>query len=544
MIENSLEETVNQLVDLAHRKPLGGEDRKKAEALMIDLRQRGFTSEEISKLTGGAWSGPTIKLATRGTRPVDQTQKESIISAMGDFVRSGRSLEDLDRFVSLNKELQSAGLTFDYLISVLTEMSRQGIKTDNVINLLKDFEELNLGAEGILRVHSLSLEMQKEGITPEILAGIVEAVKIFKDPQLTLQAMRTYADLKTMEVELQRLRLNREKTLKENAALLQEEEKKREDLQNLDEELANGKSTLEELEKVKSLGFDSETLRDIQQLSKNYGGPKDLVLAMGEFNNLGGIRAKKDREQLELAKLEAEHVHLFPVIQMCERLIFEYHYSPESVDGVLKIAEKFGTPAEASDALMSFKDLKEIKSKTNESRREVSALEEKKTGLKQDVETLQARREQAYEFTTKAFVSFEERCNRAMASFEDRCQKALVNLTSKFREDAKEFGELKAEAGKLGEELVLAKFFLVARTFPDEMRKVPLKYIVPLVEVVRNVCAAKGFNPKVTPSDEVISEYYPINRFTEVGLVDLLKWALRGLLQEISKGAGEKGLKG
>jgi len=518
--EGQIEQLVLELVSLSKRKPLRGGDKKRAHELMVTLRQSGWTNDDIQRITGGAWSEPTIKLATRGTKVVDEASKQGVVSVVGEFIQSGRTFDDLDRFVSFNKHLESAGLSYDDLLSFITEAQKQGLGHADISRILKDLKVSNIRPDMLSEIHVLVAEMRSLGIDNELLVSIIEATKAFGDPKQVIRAVRNHGNLGAIESEVRQLGARKQELVKDVNVLSEKLEDKRGEVQALDKELAVRSLIRKQVDEVQRLGFDPQDLRDIQQLSKNYGGPRGLFTAFKEFDDLRGIRAEKDKEKTELDKAKAEHVHLLPVMAMCDRLIFEFHFSPESLDGILKIAEKFGGPFQVSDALMSFKDLCDIKSQVSEARSEKSALEARIAELKLEVRTLAARRDQAYESAAKA-ITF----------IEDRCSKALVNLTSRFRDDAKEFGELKAEAGKLEEELRLARILQTLTKYPSECKKIPipLDYDILMLEGVMNHCRVMGVNPMVKAGDTIQSKYYSIYSSKEVELIDLLGWAIRGL---------------
>jgi hypothetical protein len=529
--ESEIEQTVLELISLSKRKPLRGEDKKRAEDLMMALRQRGFTNKEINELTGGAWSEPTVKLATRGNTAVDESSKQSVVSVMGEYIRSGRTISDLDSFALFKKALESAGLSYDDFTSFIAETRRQGLSHADILKVIRDIRESGIKAHALIEVNTLASEMRELGIDSGFLASMIQATKSFGDPKTVIGAVRNYGSLKATEAELQKSRADKEKLAKEVTALSQELEHNRKEAAALEKEIGEKGLILEQLDILQSSGYDLQALRDIRELSRSFGGPKHLLSAIGDYSDLGELRAKREKERTELEKIRGEHAHLQPVVLMCDELINKFGFSMESIKAVYDIARRFGNSIEVVDALGSFKDLREIKSQVDALKGEKAAQETRVATLKQDVQALQAQRDQVHESVGKTITSMEDRCN-----------KALVNLTSKFRDDANQFGELKAEAGKLERELVLARFFLAARTFPDEMSEVPLKYMVPLIEVARNVCAAKGCNPKITPSNEVIAKYYYIRQYTQVHLIDLLDWVYDGLIQEISKGASGKGV--
>jgi len=73
------EDILRELCLLAKRKPLKGEDLARAKELMVRLRKMGFTNTDISGLTNGGRSEPTIKVYTMGTSIKNSSLKEGVL---------------------------------------------------------------------------------------------------------------------------------------------------------------------------------------------------------------------------------------------------------------------------------------------------------------------------------------------------------------------------------------------------------------------------------------------------------------------------------
>jgi len=84
--ELQVEGLVKQLLDLGARKPLTRVEVAQSKKLMITLKEGGYTNEEISKLTRGAWAESTVKLYTRGVKVLDTSEKDQLASAILELV--------------------------------------------------------------------------------------------------------------------------------------------------------------------------------------------------------------------------------------------------------------------------------------------------------------------------------------------------------------------------------------------------------------------------------------------------------------------------
>jgi len=106
-MSEGLEDIVRELLSLAKRKPLKGEDLVRAKELMARLKEMGFTNKEISDLTNGGWSEPTIKLYTRGVGVKDPTPKENTLKILSQMVDEGLTLKDVEVATSIKSYLNT-----------------------------------------------------------------------------------------------------------------------------------------------------------------------------------------------------------------------------------------------------------------------------------------------------------------------------------------------------------------------------------------------------------------------------------------------------
>ena len=116
-----LEDIVKKLLSLAKKKPLKGDDLARARKLMVELREMGFTNMEISELTDGGWSEPTIKLYTRKATVKDPDPKENALRILSQMIGIGLTLKDIEAAVSMKSDLEAKGVSFEDISSLVEE---------------------------------------------------------------------------------------------------------------------------------------------------------------------------------------------------------------------------------------------------------------------------------------------------------------------------------------------------------------------------------------------------------------------------------------
>jgi len=141
LIHNDESHAIAELQSLARRHPLKGADLEKAKSSMAILREAGYTNFEISNLTGGAWSEPTVKLYSRGAEVKDSSIKQAALNLLSELVAQGLSLNDVRLALFLKQDLDSAGLTPKDTSLLLSEAARVGLSLKPLVLLFEDIRK-------------------------------------------------------------------------------------------------------------------------------------------------------------------------------------------------------------------------------------------------------------------------------------------------------------------------------------------------------------------------------------------------------------------
>lgn len=324
-----IEQAIRELMDLALRKPWKGPIKKRGEQLLKFLRKNGFTSRDVQDITGGALTEPTVKAYTRGTKVVDPAPKELTLSLVADLLTSGRSLEDLDKFVRFLKNIESSGLSYDGFVSFLAEGKAKGISEKDLAVLIEKLKEANLSTSDLKTALSIRSDMEKLGIRPETLSGIVDVVKKFENRDEALKGVLSYANIKAIKSELNALSSQKSKSEEQLKSLSERVKETMNEFTELEEKKAEVKGSLESCDRLKKAGFTLEALEVIETLSKKLGGPKQFLFALREYANVEDLKSNKANIESELKKVQAEHVHLITVVNVCDELIYKRKFTPD-----------------------------------------------------------------------------------------------------------------------------------------------------------------------------------------------------------------------
>lgn len=129
-----------------------------------------------------------------------------------------------------------------------------------------------------------------------------------------------------------------------------------------------------------------------------------------------------------------------------------------------------------------------------------------------------------------------EEVKKSMDTITGKYRESIESINSGYRKFLEKYGELKAEAGRLEEELRLARIIQALIKYLSEAKNLPIDYALSLLDGVIKYCRVNNINPKVEAGETIAKKHIIFT--TELELLGLLEWARRGLtlaLEEKSK---------
>ena len=203
MNTNSNEFIISELQSLAKKQPLRSNvELNRAKYLMIMLRQKGFTNNDISRLSGGAWSENTVKLYTRGTDIVDSTSKDEAIKIISEMVKSGLTLNEVSEAVSLKDYLDAEKMSLEDIVSLLQDLKSSGLGLKDIIQLNESIKVEGLSLRQLIELFMYKSDLEKAGFTVEVLKQLHQASISFGDANLVIKAINEYGNLVALENEI------------------------------------------------------------------------------------------------------------------------------------------------------------------------------------------------------------------------------------------------------------------------------------------------------------------------------------------------------
>ncbi len=128
-----------------------------------------------------------------------------------------------------------------------------------------------------------------------------------------------------------------------------------------------------------------------------------------------------------------------------------------------------------------------------------------------------------------------------ISSMRNSAAAEVKKLCQDLRDDINRWGDMRAEMGKLEDELKFARYFVklplsdeaISSLVADLSHQVVVQYLM-----IGLAWCRSNLNPKLRPPREITKKYYNIGEYTEVELADVLIWALTMLIGEVGSDKG------
>ena len=113
--------------------------------------------------------------------------------------------------------------------------------------------------------------------------------------------------------------------------------------------LSLGGRALDTYRKLVESGFDENSLEELVKATLNFGGPSNVLKSLNEFGNLERLEEKLAETNALMHEvksnyddLSARYSHLQASVAMCDKLLYEYKFTPEAFKAVFDNAQAYG----------------------------------------------------------------------------------------------------------------------------------------------------------------------------------------------------------
>ena len=499
--------------------------------LTVGLRKAGITIIEaaplfilLKKLLGLGVEPPHLESWVRMCRAVPE----------GEFSRS-QIIQAASKLAKLEQEGLSYEQTLESLRTSSGELERlQGelaeLRTEQT-ELHGSIEELaqanhRLEAESVRLQGKLNAMAVKEKDEEDRLQELGGQVKQCQEEVAQLETEKSRIKEETSQLQERALALEKQVTDKtETLRNVGEVGFPRDQLNRLRDrlnEIAQKHGTGEVVNKFFGYLKTYEVLADMEvtreKLTQEVRSLVEERESLAKLAQKLGLSSEEIAEGIAAIKSLQRKGVLPPTIVSYEKTLTAAGLAPESFE---KAVQDFSSVEKALTARRG-----ELDSLTQE-------LEEKGQALKELQAELGKVRQSIASLRDSGIKNISSMRNSAAAEVKKLCQD--------LRDDINRWGDMRAEMGKLEDELKFARYFVklplsdeaISSLVADLSHQVVVQYLM-----IGLAWCRSNLNPKLRPPREITKKYYNIGEYTEVELADVLIWALTMLIGEVGSDKG------
>ena len=250
---------------------------------MRKLREHGFTNADISVIVDGKWKEPTIKKDTRGVKTVSTDERDKLLRLLSDISSVGGTLQDLEDFSSYKKTLDSLGVNYVTILTLIRDIMRRGYHTEDLIYVKDLLVKSDLTINDFLKHLVIKKDLNRQGIFDQELIILNNMARVYGGINGIYKALEKYGDIETIkQSEIQgQVSLN---VLQTNFTKLEAKYTTLKPFVDFAETL------------ITEYSFNRESLGTLVKVAEKYGGLPSILDALTEYGSIHELRLEKAKE--------------------------------------------------------------------------------------------------------------------------------------------------------------------------------------------------------------------------------------------------------
>lgn len=516
----NIEEKIKSLRNLGNIKPLSQEDLEKAKECMIDLKKNGFSSREISELTGGAWNSSTVRNYVSGVAVTDSSEKARISTLLVGMIEKDISIKDVEDSVSINDALGNVSIM--EVVSLLGDSKSSGIRVSEILEMHKKITQL-MDLNQLKQVLDYQTKFESSNLSLDHLRKISDVCDSLGGFGKVLQALEEYGSLQVMEEERKKLLAGKNQL---EAAI----DSLKYQLSGLNEKKAEAQATLELSDRLVEKGLDKQALEELEKAYIKYGSIANVLAMIKQYSSareLEGkiVTLKEEKKVLEsqLEGIKREKVTLGSIVNICTKLSQELGYGVQDITAIYEAAAKFGEPNRILQAITEYGELQAIRRDAESWKYQESQCRSQVGLLCKEIQESTAERDHIIMDTKNNARDFEAKTKDYERGLEN-----LENRSAKFKEESR-----------------LARMYLGIAKYPLELRRETIEFysaiFLNLAQLVKQDAKFnKRFMIKDISDENTRPTYDYMIPYLKVELLDLIYWterAMRETFMQASRGS-------
>ena len=161
-------DTVHRFVTLSTQHSVKGSDPLVKE-LMTTLRRSGYSSSQISELSGWKWSSTLVRQYTKKWEGVNEelnTQRKTLLTPLRELVSSNHDIKDIENCLTLERSVKAKGSNLEEISELNTALRNLELhprEITRLITLSRGLLEQNLPVNLVQYWITLDQELIEQG---------------------------------------------------------------------------------------------------------------------------------------------------------------------------------------------------------------------------------------------------------------------------------------------------------------------------------------------------------------------------------------------
>jgi hypothetical protein len=353
-------EIAHELIAIRQNSRLAGELKRRAKALLTELKRKGYSAEQVEAMTQGLWKASTVRAYTKGISAEDGSESQELMQALAEMVRHGITSEQVKQANSIKNIADAQNTSIERLSHAVATIGSTYLKT--AVAVVEEAARKNIPLHTLPRSLAEVESLNRKGIDSKKLGMLYNLITTNgqEDFDKTVELVRICKKIEGGRLELAKLQST-------NIALKAEIDASNSELRNRGEKINEKQSLLDRLRRLEAEGFDDVVLAEIKEASKRYGGPNallDAILKNYRIQDLDAHIAQIHTEALQAQskfdKLKADYKHMTYEIALCKELL-DRGYNAQAIEQITFVARKHGHPFKVMEILYQFDSVASIK---------------------------------------------------------------------------------------------------------------------------------------------------------------------------------------
>ena len=252
-------------------------------------------------MTRDRWSVGTVKKYCRGVKVVLSVERDLVFETFSDFVREGKSREDVDDFLNMEKLLKARGLRLEGVARFLSDTMSK-VSLPRLLDLYERTKASERSVEEICDGLDVLDDLETQGVDVKVIKGLNVKVEDYGGLKGFLQAVSDYKALGDLSLQ--------------NLLVIDKVKRKQAEYDKLEVQLslleAQSMTFVSTLDFAKTLveeyKFDVFGFKTLVEAAEKYGTVSEILYAILRYGTSKELKKYAETLQFDITKLREDKV--------------------------------------------------------------------------------------------------------------------------------------------------------------------------------------------------------------------------------------------